>query len=119
MKNLLKNHKLALSISEVGWSDFQSKLEYKSNVYGRTFIKVPPHNATQTCSVCGYVNKGAKKLTLKNREWVCPKCGTYHVRDYNAAKNILAKGLAILCDEAPDCTSGNAKICPGHGSSPG
>lgn len=96
VKNLLKNHKLAYAISECGWSDFLGKLEYKSAMYGRTFLKVPPARTTQTCSSCGYVLTGKDKLTPGDREWVCPKCGTYHVRDYNAAKNIRARGVAAL-----------------------
>ena len=119
VKNLLKNHKLALAISECGWSDFLRKLEYKCAMYGKRFIKVPPQYTTQTCSSCGYVMRGGNTLQLNDREWICPECGTYHVRDYNAAKNILAKGLAILCDEAPVCSTGNAKICPGDDNSPG
>lgn len=96
VRNLLKNHKLAYAISECGWSDFLDKLEYKSALYGRTFLKVPPVNTTQTCSSCGHVLAGEDKLTLGDREWVCPVCGTYHVRDHNAAKNIMARGMAAL-----------------------
>ena len=96
VKNLLKNHKLAFAISECGWSDFLNKLEYKAKAYGRTFIRVPARNTTQTCSVCGHVLKGDNKLKLDDREWICPECGTYHVRDYNSSKVILARGLATL-----------------------
>ena len=112
VKNLLKNHRLAFSISECGWSDFLDKLEYKAEMYGKEFIKVPPMYTTQTCSKCGYVMKGDQKLKLGDREWVCPNCGEYHIRDYNAAKNILAAGVAALSDEAPACQVGNAKISP-------
>lgn len=94
--NLLKNHKLAFAISECGWYDFLQKLEYKSKMYGKVFLRVPPHHTTQTCSECGHVMRGGDKLVLGDREWRCPQCGTYHVRDYNAAKNILAKGIASL-----------------------
>ena len=92
-KNLLKNHALALSISDVGWRSFLSKLEYKAKLYGKIFITVDPKNTTQTCSTCGHVMSGEQKLTLKDREWTCPKCGTHHIRDVNAAKNILSKAL--------------------------
>ncbi|WP_164510195.1 zinc ribbon domain-containing protein, partial [Lacticaseibacillus yichunensis] len=47
------------------------------------------------CSDCGFVMSGDQKLTLADREWTCPQCGTYHIRDHNAARNILAKGLAL------------------------
>ena len=96
VKNLLKNHALAFAISECGWSDFLHKLEYKASMYGKVFIKVPPHYTTQTCSCCGHVLKGDDKLTLGDREWICPVCGTYHLRDYNASKVVLAKGMAAL-----------------------
>ena len=96
VSNLLKNHRLAFAISESGWSDFLAKLEYKSAMHGKMFLKVPPHHTTQTCSSCGHVLSGDEKLTLSDREWVCPVCGTYHIRDYNAAKNILARGLAAM-----------------------
>ena len=92
-KNLLKNHALALSISDVGWRSFLSKLEYKAKLYGKIFITVDPKNTTQTCSTCGHVMSGEQKLTLKDRDWICPKCGTHHIRDINAAKNILSKAL--------------------------
>lgn len=96
VRNLLKNHRLAYAISECGWSDFLDKLEYKSAFYGKTFFKVPPAYTTQTCSSCGHVLAGKDKLVLGDSEWICPVCGTYHVRDYNAAQNILARGMAAL-----------------------
>lgn len=94
-KNMLKNHALALSISDVGWRSFLDMLDYKADLYGRTFIKVNPRNTTQTCHDCGFVmgTDGTQKLTLKDREWTCPHCGAYHIRDHNAAQNILTKGL--------------------------
>lgn len=98
-KNMLKNHALAKSIADVGWRTFIQKLTYKAESYGRKFITVDPKNTTQTCHDCGYLmgsDEKSNRLTLANREWICPSCGTYHVRDHNAALNILAKGqLAI------------------------
>lgn len=94
-KNLLKNHALSMSIADVGWRIFLTMLEYKAIIHGKEFRTVDPRNTTQTCSCCGHVLKGKHKLTLKDREWTCPKCGQYHnSRDHNAAKNILAKALA-------------------------
>lgn len=93
-KNLLKNHALAMSISDAGWRTFLSMLEYKAEMHGKTFRAVDPKNTTQTCSHCGHVLDKEHKLTLKDREWKCPVCGTFHIRDHNAAKNILAKALA-------------------------
>ena len=97
-KNMLKNHALALSISDVGWRSFLQKLAYKADLYQRTFIVVHPKNTTQTCHECGFImgSGNTKKLTLKDREWTCPACQTHHIRDVNAAKNILSKGLKQL-----------------------
>ena len=97
-KNLLKNHALALSISDVGWRSFLQKLAYKADLYQRTFIVVYPKNTTQTCHDCGFImgSGNTEKLTLKDREWTCPACQTHHIRDVNAAKNILSKGLKQL-----------------------
>lgn len=97
-KNMLKNHALALSISDIGWRSFLQKLAYKANLYQRTFIVVHPKNTTQTCHDCGFImgSGNTEKLTLKDREWTCPACQTHHIRDVNAAKNILSKGLKQL-----------------------
>ena len=92
-KNLLKSHALAMSISDVGWRKFLSMLEYKAEWHDKKFVAVDPKNTTQTCSCCGHIMAGEEKLTLKDRRWECPVCGTFHIRDHNAAKNILAKAL--------------------------
>ena len=99
--NMLKNHALAMSISDVGWRTFLQKMEYKSALYGRSFITVSPKNTTQMCNDCKFTmgTKGTEKLTLKDREWTCPNCGTFHIRDINASKNILEKGLEKLAKE--------------------
>lgn len=97
-KNLLKNHALALSISDVGWRTFLGMLAYKAKLYGRQFITINPRNTTQICRDCGFVmgTNGTDKLTLDDRNWTCPNCGIHHIRDWNAAKNILDKGIAKL-----------------------
>lgn len=94
-KNMLRNHALAMSIADVGWRTFLGMLSYKAELYGCKFVTVNPRNTTQTCSDCGFLMSGDQKLTLADREWTCPQCGTYHIRDHNAAKNILTKGLAL------------------------
>ena len=95
-RNLLKNHALAMSIQDNGWRMFLSMLTYKAALYGKNFVTVDPRNTTQSCHACGHIMSGKEKLTLKDREWICPKCGIHHIRDVNAAKNILARAKAKL-----------------------
>ncbi len=92
VKNMVKNHCLAKALSDVGWSEFVRQLEYKSQWYGRTLVKIDRfYPSSKTCSACQHV---VDSLTLDRREWVCPLCGVIHDRDTNAAKNILAEGLS-------------------------
>lgn len=94
-KNLLKNHALAMSISDVGWRQFISDLNYKAELYHKISIQVNPQFTTQMCHNCSFRRGtcGTKKLQLEDRKWTCPICQHDHIRDYNASLNILARGI--------------------------
>jgi putative transposase len=86
VKGMVKNHKLAKSIADVGWGIFDNFLQYKCDWYGKTFQQIGMFEpSSKMCSVCGYLNQS---LTLNIREWLCPKCNTLHDRDKNASINI-------------------------------
>lgn len=100
VKNMVKNRKLAKAISDVGWSDFVSQLEYKAKWYGRNFVRIDKfYPSSKRCFDCGHI---LDSLSLDIRQWVCPECDVVHDRDVNAAKNIHAVGLTVFeaCGEA-------------------
>jgi putative transposase len=93
IKNMVKNHKLALAISDASWGELIRQLTYKCEWYGRELIKIDRwFPSSKRCGNCGHI---VDKLSLNIREWECPKCKTTHDRDLNAAHNILAAGLAV------------------------
>ena len=88
--NMVRNHHLAKSISDAGWGQFRTTLEYKAACAGKQVVLVPPAYTSQDCSACG---KRVKK-SLSVRTHVCPSCGFIADRDQNAAMNILRAGQA-------------------------
>lgn len=94
VKNMVKNHRLAKAISDVGWSEFVSQLAYKAEWYGRNLVKIDKwYPSSKRCFDCGHL---LDSLPLTIRQWACPECGVVHDRDVNAAKNIHAAGLTVF-----------------------
>ncbi|MFF1443910.1 RNA-guided endonuclease InsQ/TnpB family protein [Streptomyces sp. NPDC058295] len=92
VRNLLKNGRLARAISEASWTELRTMLEYKCAWYGRELVVIDRFfPSSKLCGNCGTVRE---KLPLSVREWTCDNCGVVHDRDANAARNILAAGLA-------------------------
>ena len=93
VKNMVQNRRLSKSISDCGWGAFRRMLEYKAARTSRQLIVIDRwYPSSKTCSACGHL---LSELSLGTRHWSCPSCGTRHDRDINAAKNILAAGLAV------------------------
>ena len=93
VKNMVRNRSLAKAISDCGWGKFRRQLEYKCERAGRRLVVIDRwYPSSKTCSACGHL---LASLSLSTRTWQCPSCGTRHDRDVNAAKNILAAGLAV------------------------
>jgi putative transposase len=112
VKNMVRNRKLARAISRTGWAEFRRQLEYKAQRRGRTLLVVDRwYPSSKTCSACGFV---LAELPLGIRHWACPGCGTRHDRDINAAKNILAAGLAAAAKSGGDACGADVR----HGGQP-
>ena len=89
---MVRNRRLARAISDCGWGEFRRQLEYKCQRAGRELVVLDRwYPSSKTCSACGHL---LAELSLGIRRWACPGCGARHDRDLNAAKNILAAGLA-------------------------
>jgi putative transposase len=99
VKAMVQHPTLAKAIQDVGWGEFVRQLEYKAAWYGRTLVAIDKwYPSSKRCCDCGHV---LESLSLEVRRWTCPECGRVHDRDVNAAKNILAAGLAVsACGEA-------------------
>jgi putative transposase len=111
VKNMVRNHRLARAISDCGWGAFRAMLEYKAARYGRRVIVIDRwFPSSKMCSACGHV---LAELSLDVRHWRCPSCGARHDRDINAAKNILAAGLAVARGQPPGHACGADVRHPG------
>ncbi|NDJ86247.1 MAG: transposase [Chloroflexi bacterium] len=91
INGMVKNHRLAKSISDAGWAQFVQMCVYKGDWYGCEIEKVGRFfPASRQCGGCGSVNRVLKRSDCK---WVCPDCGRVLHRDQNAAQNILHEAL--------------------------
>lgn len=103
MRNMVRNHHLARSISDAAWSQFREWLEYFGKVFGVPVIAVVPHYTSQDCSNCGV----KVQKTLSTRTHTCHHCKHVQDRDHNAAINILKKALQQLSKQN---TEGHSEI---------
>lgn len=110
VRNLVKNRKLAKSISDAAWANFRQWLEYFGKVFGVVTVAVPPHYTSQNCSNCGEV----VKKSLSQRTHRCQHCGVVLLRDSNAAINILELGLRTVGHTETLNASGDIDRCIGE-----
>jgi len=91
---MIQNRRLARHLNDAALAELYRMLDYKCKWYGRTLLKVGRwYPSSKTCSDCGYIHA---ELKLKDRHWICGRCGSDHDRDHNAAINILHEGLKQL-----------------------
>ncbi len=94
VKGMMANHKLAKAVSDMSFFEFRRQLEYKSGISGARIVVADKwYPSSKTCSCCGHK---LDELKLSVREWECPKCGTHHDRDVNAATNLRNRALAAM-----------------------
>ena len=112
IRNMVRNHKLARSISDAAWGEMFRQLEYKCEWYGRKLVKIDRFfPSSKRCNHCGFV---MNKLPLNVRNWDCPSCGTKGIdRDINAGKNILAAGQAVIVCGATVRAEQSKSVKPG------
>ncbi len=109
VRNMVKNRRLAKSISDAAWTQFRQWVEYFGKVFGVVTVAVPPHGTSQNCSNCGEV----VKKSLSTRTHVCLSCGHTQDRDHNAARNILEIGLRTVGHTGTLTASGDIDLCLG------
>lgn len=93
ISGMMKNHKLAQAMGDVSWYSFVQMLTYKAECKGINILRIGQFEPSSKMCTCGHINQ---ELTLKDREWTCPNCGTHHDRDILAANNIKRIALADL-----------------------
>jgi putative transposase len=108
VSGMVRSRPLAKAISDCGWGEFRRQLQYKAARAGRQLIVINRfYPSSKTCSACGHL---LAELSLSIRTWQCPSCGTRHDRDVNAAKNILAAGLAVTACGADVRHPGTSRV---------
>jgi putative transposase len=90
VKNMVRNHCLARSVSDASWSEFVRQLKYKAEWHGKTVLQIGRFEPSSKLCTCGVINRSLK---LSDRTWTCSSCGTTHDRDILAANNIKRMGL--------------------------
>ena len=91
IEGMLKNKHLAYSMNDASIGEFYRQLEHKCELTGKNYIKIDRWlPSSKACNQCGYIYKN---LSMRERWWICPECGTHHDRDLNAAINIKKYGL--------------------------
>jgi putative transposase len=113
VRNMVRNRPMAKSISDAAWTTFRIWVEYFGKVFGVVTVAVPPHYTSQNCSNCGKI----VKKSLSVRTHVCHHCGHTQDRDWNAARNILEKGLSTV-GHIGTHASGDIDLCLGGETPP-
>jgi putative transposase len=110
VKGMVRNHKLAKSISDVGWGTFTNFLAYKLERRGGKLVEIDRwFPSSKLCSNCFYQ---IGEMPLDVREWTCPHCGTHHSRDANAAQNIRAEGIRMIKAEGSAVSAVGGEVRP-------
>jgi putative transposase len=113
VKGMVRNHKLASSISDCGWGTFTNFLAYKLERKGAKLVEIDRwFPSSKLCSNCFY---HIREMPLDVREWICPHCGTHHDRDGNAAINIRAEGIRMLKTDGSAVSAVGGEVRPKGG----
>ncbi len=113
IKGMVKNHKLAKAINDVGWGMFVNFLDYKLKLKGGLLVEIDRwFPSSKTCSNCLYI---MSEMPLEIREWTCPSCGIKHDRDENASKNIRAEGIRIIQTDGTAVSANGGTVRPKGG----